>query len=148
MATTKETLQNGLTSGLNAIITAGTQDPDKLQAAIAQLAEAQAKILDDDLKLQLDAERSKLVLAEIQSSDTFTRRARPTVVYAGLVFIFTLYVLLPLVAFFKGGNAPQYSLPDEFWWAWSGVVSVWVLGRSYEKVNVPGAVNKALTGAK
>ena len=148
MPTTKETLQNGLTAGLNAIITAGTQDPQKVQAAVTQLAETQAKVIDDDMQGKLDAERSKVTLAELQSSDTFTRRARPTVVYAGLIFIFALHVLLPLVAFFKGGTAPTYVLPEEFWWSWSGVVSVWVLGRSYEKVNVPGAINKAITGAK
>ena len=146
--TTKDTLQNGLMTGLSAIITAGTQDPQKVQAAVAQLAETQAKIIDDEMQRILEAERSKVILAEMQNSDSFTRRARPTVVYAGLVFIFALHVLLPLVAYFRGGPAPTYVLPEEFWWSWTGVVSVWVLGRSYEKVNIPGVINKAITGAK
>ena len=72
MPTTKELLQNGLTSGLNAIIAAGITDPVKTQAAVVQLAEAQAKLIDDDTQAKLDTERSKVILAELQNSDSFT----------------------------------------------------------------------------
>jgi hypothetical protein len=148
MPTTKETLQNGLTAGINAIITGGTTDAGKLKTAVEQLATSQAKLIDDQLQTQLDVERNKVLLAEMQSNDSFTRRARPTVVYAGLVFIFLLHVALPFFAFIAGSAPPTHVLPEEFWWSWTGVVSVWVLGRSYEKVNVPGAINKAIVGGQ
>jgi hypothetical protein len=148
MSSTKEVLQNGLNAGLSAIVTAGLQDTEKVRAAVAQLAADQAKLVDDQTQAKLDEERSKVLLAELQSGDAFTRRARPAVVYAGLLFIFALHVLLPVISFFQGKAAPSFVLPQEFWWSWTGVVSVWVLGRSYEKVNVPGTISKAITGSK
>lgn len=148
MPATGETLQNGLIAGLNAIITSAPQDPQRIQEAITQLAANQAKLIDNELQSQLDKERSKLLLAEIQNADLFTQRARPMVVYAGLVFIFVLHVLLPSIAFLNHSAAPTAVLPEEFWWSWTGVVSVWVLGRSYEKVNVPNTISKIITGTK
>lgn len=64
MPTTEETLQSGLMAGLNAIITAAPQDPQKIQAAVTQLAADQAKLVDDEFQSQLDAERSMLPLTE------------------------------------------------------------------------------------
>ena len=68
--------------------------------------------------------------------DKFTKRARPTIVYAGLVFVFITNVLIPVIAYFSGKTPeemPQINLPSEFWWAWGTVVSVYGAGRSAEK---------------
>lgn len=72
------------------------------------------------------------------SLENYTKRARPTVVYAGLVFIGLIHVLLPAVAWTlaSAGCAVQpfnLTLPSEFWWAWSGVCGVYAIGRSWEK---------------
>lgn len=89
-----------------------------------------------------------ITVAEMNQGDAFTKRARPMIVYAGLCFIFLVHVLLPCLAFFKGTPVPSLSLPEEFWWAWSGVCGVWVLGRTWEKKGTGGAITSAITGGK
>jgi len=148
MATIKETLTNGLTEGVRAIISAGTTDSKKVEDAIKELATRQADLVDAEVQKQADSQKQQLMLAELSQGTDFTKNARPMVVYAGLVFILVIHVLIPFIAFLQGKPAPtDLKLPTEFWWAWTGVVSVWVLGRSYEKVNVPSTVSKILTGS-
>jgi hypothetical protein len=100
-----------------------------------------------------DTAKSNIMVAEMQQSDLYTKRARPTLVYAGLLMIFINYVLFPFVARMVGAfsdtmtvevaktlTAPL-ALPTEFWAAWGGVCSVWVLGRSVEKRGVSATSN-------
>jgi holin (3TMs family) len=93
----------------------------------------------------LDTQKSVMV-AEMQQGDAFTKRARPTLVYAGLAFIFLVHVLLPILALVMGKAMPSLSLPDEFWMAWGGVCSIWVIGRSAEKRGVAGKAVSLITG--
>jgi hypothetical protein len=96
------------------------------------------------------AAQKEVMVAEMQQGDLFTKRARPTIVYAGLAFIFLVHVFLPLAAFFKGVPAdafPKMALPDDFWWTWGGVCSVWVLGRTMERRGATGTVLSAITGS-
>lgn len=87
-----------------------------------------------------------IIVAEMSQGDNYTKRARPTVVYSGLAFIFVVYVAFPMVAFFSGQAMPTLQLPGEFWWAWGGVVSVWTMGRSMEKRGVGGKLTKMVIG--
>jgi len=94
----------------------------------------------------IDAQKS-IIVSEMQQADNFTKRARPTLVYAGLFFIFLVHVLFPVAAFFSGKPMPEsLTLPSEFWWAWSGVCGVWVLGRSAEKKGAAGKLVNMITG--
>lgn len=76
-----------------------------------------------------------------QQGDRLTRWARPSIVYAGLFFVFLVHVALPIVAWIvlavKGRpiteNMPALSLPGPFWATWGSVTSLWVIGRSIEK---------------
>ncbi len=95
----------------------------------------------------IEAQKAVMV-AELQQDDLYTKRARPTVVYAGLVFIFLVHVIGPLTAAWGGKPLPEMSLPTEFWWAWSGVVGAWIIGRTAEKRGVENQVVRALTGGK
>lgn len=151
MTTLAETISNGLNSALPAIVETAKLDPAKAKAAIDELAKQQAEVAARQVTLELDATREKILLAELAQGDNFTKRARPTVVYAGVLFIFVLHVLLPLLVFVTKGTMPAKDslplLPEEFWLAWSGVVSIWVLGRSYEKVNAPTKLSEAITGS-
>ena len=91
-----------------------------------------------------------VIVAEMQQGDNFTKRARPTIVYAGLAFIFLVHVFIPIVGFFKGVSPetfPKMVLPDEFWWTWGGVCSVWVLGRTMERRGTTGTILSAITGS-
>lgn len=115
--------------------------PEQLAAAQAQVEQI---ITDRDRNL-LETQRSILV-AELEQGDDYTKRARPTVVYMGLMFIFLIYVLFPMAAFYGDKPVPDLQLPTEFWWAWGSVVSVWAIGRSFEKRGVQNNLMKAITG--
>jgi len=95
----------------------------------------------------IEAQRS-IITAELQQDDAYTKRARPTVVYAGLAFIFLVHVVGPLSAAWGGKPLPEMALPTEFWWAWSGVVGAWIIGRTAEKRGSSGPIVTAVTGRK
>lgn len=89
-----------------------------------------------------------IIVSEMSQGDNFTKRARPSIVYCGLFFIFLVHVFLPSVAFFTDKSIPTLSLPPEFWWAWGGVCSIWVIGRSAEKSGASGSMVNMITGSK
>lgn len=88
----------------------------------------------------------EIIVAEMAQGDLYTKRARPTLVYAGLLFIFLVHVGFPIATFYTGKPAPSLMLPEEFWWAWGSVVGVWSLGRTFERKGVGGKVTDAITG--
>jgi len=98
----------------------------------------------------LETQKS-VIVAEMQQGDAFTKRARPAIVYAGLFFIFLVHVFLPIVAFFTDKAMPTLSLPSQFWWAWSGVCGIWIMGRTAEKAKATGRIGdiaKLITGGR
>jgi len=103
----------------------------------------------------LDTQKS-VIVAEMNQSDNYTKRARPTIVYFGLVAIGIVHVLLPVIAWIilmvKGidikTNMPDITLPGHFWAAWGGVCSIWVIGRSAEKKGVTNKLIGMITGSK
>jgi len=115
------------------------------QKAQAQLQ--MQEILEKRETTLIDAQKS-IIVSEMQQADNFTKRARPSLVYSGLLFIFLVHVAFPIAAFFTSKPMPSLTLPTEFWWAWGGVCSVWVVGRSAEKKGATGSVISLLTGNK
>ena len=110
---------------------------------------------------QIVQAQKEIIVAEMAQGDAFTKRARPTVVYMGLVFIALIHVIFPiiinLIIILKSASAEQVaklseltnlSLPGEFWAAWASVVSIWSLGRSFEKNGVNSKMLSILTGNK
>ena len=69
-------------------------------------------------------------------------------VYSGLFFIFLVHVAFPIIAYITKEKLPALSLPAEFWWAWTGVCGIWVIGRSAEKRSVKGKLIGMITGGK
>lgn len=121
--------------------------------------------------------QKEIIVAEMQQGDKYTKRARPSVVYCGLIFIGLVHVIFPfiirVVAMWKlgaladvgslansetAGQVQQLikqmeglmslNLPDEFWWAWGSVVSIWSIGRSAERRGVTGKLLAMITGGK
>lgn len=105
------------------------------------------RMLEDRETRLLDAQKEVLV-AELSQGDTYTKRARPTVVYLGLLFIALVHVVFPIVVYTTGQPLPTLALPDEFWWAWSGVVGTWMIGRTMEKRGAQGGLVDIITGKK
>lgn len=95
----------------------------------------------------IEAQRA-VIVAEMSQGDNYTKRARPTIVYAGLAFILAVHVAFPIIVFFTGRPMPTLSLPEEFWWAWTGVCGIWVFGRSMEKRGSSNKIIDMITGNK
>jgi len=97
--------------------------------------------------------RSKeIMIAELNQSDKYTKRARPTVVYFGLVFIFLeiLGVRIILLNHFGAADlvSDSTSVLQFFFTAWGGVVGVYAAGRSMEKRGISNIFTKISTGTK
>ena len=109
-----------------------------------KLATARLQILEEATREEMAA-KTKVLVAELNQGDAFTKRARPMVVYAGLGFIAINHVLFPVLgrvlsAFFPSlafDTSPLPDLPAEFWLAWGGICAVWAIGRTREKMGRP-----------
>ena len=101
----------------------------------------------------LEAQKA-IMVAELQQDDPYTKRTRPMLVRWGLYAIGIVHVALPTVSWLTALytdqplQLPQIALPQEFWLAWGGVVSVYALGRSLEKAGMGNPIIKKITGAK
>jgi hypothetical protein len=122
--------------------------PDKMGSAEKAALQIQLQeVLQRRENAVIEAKKGVLI-AELQQSDNYTKRARPTVVYGGLLFILLVHVILPIVAFMKGSPVPELSLPGEFWWTWGGICSVWSVGRTAEKGGMKNKAIELITGKK
>jgi len=121
--------------------------PAMTGAEKAQIQIQMQEMIEKRETVLIDAQKS-IIVSEMQQADNFTKRARPSLVYSGLIFIFLVHVAFPIAAFFTSKPMPSLTLPAEFWWAWGGVCSVWVVGRSAEKKGATGSVISLLTGNK
>lgn len=97
--------------------------------------------VEETIRTELGA-KERVLVAELQQGDSYTKRARPTVVYAGLVFIFVNYTIAPLL------GLGALELPAEFWVAWGGIVATWSIGRSAEKRGTRNKLISTITGSK
>ena len=125
-------------------------DPTKKQEIEGDLAK-----LNEQLKMKVEDHiteeihgRTEIIKAEMAQGDKWTKRARPAVVYSGLLFIFINYVLPTLFQYGGLKPLPTIQLPSEFWEAWKVVVSVWSVGRTLEKVGINNAMTRTITGSE
>lgn len=132
------------------ITTDAERNAFKLQ--VEQLLQQRDSALAQTIRAELSA-KERILVAELTQGDSYTKRARPTVVYAGLSFIGINYVLIPLIAraasiFGVAGIDPRplTDLPTEFWAAWGGICAAWVMGRSVEKRGSRNSAVKVITG--
>jgi len=101
----------------------------------------------------IDMQRS-VITAEMAQGDNYTKRARPSIVYFGLLSIGLVHVLLPVLAWLiltlmgKPIELPAIQLPEQFWLTWGGVCSIWMIGRSAEKRGQSGKMLSLITGSK
>lgn len=116
---------------------------DKFITTSAEKAEFRAKLeeilqkrdseIEQTIRAELSAQK-EIIVAELNQGDNYTKRARPTIIYAGLVMAFLNYTLLPLL------GKPGLPVPPEFWMVWGGVSGWYVHSRSQDKRSrAPGA---------
>lgn len=111
-----------------------------------KLLQARDAELEATIRTELQA-KERVMVAELQSGDSYTRRARPTMAYFGMLVILLNYIVLPWAGYwFKEGIPPPLTLPAEFWYAWAGVVGVWSIGRTMERRGSQQELVKIVTG--
>jgi hypothetical protein len=105
-----------------------TSGEEKLAArqAMEKLIQQREAQVEETIRTELEAKQA-IIVAELNQSDNYTKRARPSVIYAGLAFITWNYCIAPTAGM---GSFP---LPQEFWIGWSGIVATYSIGRSAEK---------------
>jgi hypothetical protein len=121
-----------------------TSEDEKNAAKLAmeKLIQAREAEVEETIRAELLA-KERVLVAELQQGDSYTKRARPTVVYFGLAAIFLNYVLPNYVP-----TVTTVTLPTEFWVAWGGIVATWSIGRTAEKRGVRNQVVQGITGSK
>lgn len=120
------------------------EEKAQAQQAIAD-ASAAAQKQAQDYDVQLNAIAGQNIRQEEGSGDAFTVRARPSVIWMGVLLIFWNYALVPTFGI-KWRMVPV-NLPDAFWWTWGTVVTGYVFSRSTEKIaTLPGDSQMNLGG--
>jgi len=108
------------------------RDEAKRKLMLVQL-EMQAK--SQEIEAQIIGAKRDVIVAELQQDDNYTKRARPTVVYAGLVVLALNNIILPWIAYFAGSvTLPPIDIPAEFWYGWTGITGVYAFTRGQEKI--------------
>jgi len=74
------------------------------------------------------------------------RFARPAIIWFGLCLMALTDVVIPCVSLIWRSEPLKLSLDPHFWEAWTMIVSLYVGGRSVEKLGVSSKITKAITG--
>lgn len=140
-----------IAGGVKSIIGSLKLDPAKkaeTELAVEQLVYNKFAKLEDTVQTQIQA-KEKIIVAELQQKDNYTKRARPTVVYVGLGAIIFNYCIIPTIQLIlRGVEVDPFALPAEFWMAWGGIVGTWSIGRTVERRNGNGKITGMITGNK
>jgi len=104
------------------------EEKQEFQLKMRQLIQNRDSEIEQTIRKEMDS-KEKILVAELTQGDAYTKRARPTVVYGGLVMIFINYLIVPLISRISGAANPDaFPLPEEFWIAWGGIVATWSIG--------------------
>ena len=117
-----------------------------------ELTQLREKEIEQTIRQELDAKKSVL-MAELNQDDRYTKRARPTVVYVGLVFILLeLLGLRHIIMHYIEVDATIIANSDQifklFLGVWGSVLSVYSIGRSVEKRGTRKSWTSVITGSK
>ncbi len=137
------------------------EEKQQFKLEIEALLQKRDSEIEQTIRSELQA-KERVLVAELQQGDSYTKRARPTVVYVGLAVIVFNYCVVPLlikaasILAMMGKPAidlatigwEPLSLPVEFWAGWSGIVMTWSIGRSAERRGVRNKAVQTVTGSK
>lgn len=124
-----------------------TEEKQQMKIELEKVIQKRESEIEETVRANLKA-RERIIVAEMQQEDNYTKRARPTVVYFGLFIIFANYFVIPLATMLAGSEIKTFELPVEFWTAWGGIVATWAVGRSFEKTGRGGDSVSKITGSK
>ncbi len=121
------------------------EEKQRFKLEMEALLQKRDSEIEQSLRAELQAKEHVLV-AELTQGDNYTKRARPTVVYAGLAFIVFNYCLVPTAQSLLGVDVQEFALPTAFWAGWSGIVATWSIGRTIEKRGGRNAFTRVVVG--
>lgn len=122
------------------------EEKEGFKLELESLLQKRDSEIEETVRMELQA-KERVLVAELTQGDNYTKRARPTVVYAGLAFIFFNYCLVPIIGSLTGIDFPELELPAGFWAGWTGIVATWSIGRSFEKSGASNRVIRTITGS-
>lgn len=143
-------IAGNLISSIGNTVAQFVDTPDKKNAltlALQQQITDRFSQIENSVNIQTQAQAG-VTTAELTQGDNYTKRARPTLVYFGMLVIAFNYCVIPAIQTFRGVAVLAFALPTEFWVAWGGVVGTWAIGRSWEKVNGVNGISSIITGSK
>ena len=140
----------GLFEGVDKLISrfkVSETDKQDFKIALEKLLQARDSEMEHTFRTELGA-KERVLVSELKQGDKYTKRARPSVVYAGLFFIFLNYCIIPIAQQLASVEIKPTELPAEFWWAWGGICSTWMIGRSAERVGFRNRVTSMISGKR
>tara|TARA_Y100000310_G_C20364264_1_gene660430 strand:- start:232 stop:702 length:471 start_codon:yes stop_codon:yes gene_type:complete len=134
MSFIKEALESLVGAGVEVFDDLHTSEEEKATAKLRleKVLTARMISINEAVEARL-AMVADIIKSEMASGDNYTKRARPTLVYFGMLVIFFNYCLVPAVQAIGGGVVEPFVLPMEFWIAWGGTVGIWSAGRTAER---------------
>lgn len=123
------------------------EEKDETMLKVEEIITTRLTEAEVTLRTEISA-KSAIMIAEMNQEDNYTKRARPTIVYAGLVMFF-LDFAVRILAYFLYPDLPQPSgfMEVAFTAAWASVTGVYSIGRTAEKRGVNNRAISAITGA-
>jgi len=148
-------LSSILTGGLSKIMDSGGALVDRFvhtadekatfKLEMEALLQKAGSELEETMRTELQT-KERIMVAELTQGDLYTKRARPTLVYFGMLIIMINYAIAPILASMMDIHLPSLDLPEEFWWAWGGTVGTWSVGRSMERRGVKNNLMTIING--
>jgi hypothetical protein len=111
----------------------------ELRARTYEAVTERMAVLEDSVRARFEMVAG-VIEAEMKSGNAYTKNARPTIVYAGLV-IHLANAILPML-----GVGEQIDVDPNFTYVWGGVCGVWIVGRSAEKMDLSKKAASKITG--
>ena len=122
------------------------EEKQRFKLELEALLQKRDSEIEETIRTELQA-KERVLVAELTQGDNYTKRARPTVVYAGEGFIFLNYCIVPAIQSLAGVIVEPFELPTQFWAGWSGIVATWFIGRSAEKRGARNHLTRIITGS-
>ncbi|USE03013.1 hypothetical protein JKJ11_25605 [Vibrio sp. SCSIO 43133] len=127
------------------------QNEQRFKVQLEQLIAEREKQIHDTYQREISASKD-VIVAELHQSDLYTKRARPTVIYAGLLFVFLelLGLRVALLSHLEASSVvieSSTAILSAFLYMWGTVAGAYALGRSAEKRGISNSVTRLVTGA-
>jgi len=129
-----------------------TESQSNFKLEVERLISEREKQIHETYRSEINASKD-VIIAELKQSDLFTKRARPTVVYAGLIFVLLEIFGLRIAVLNFNHASPEIiksstEILNAFLYMWGAVAGAYALGRTAEKRGISNMITTMATGNK